>query len=157
MQKLFLQIITCGYILAKLLKKLSFPHKQRWKFFTSYFSAKTVHNYCRKHRKFAKFIILHNRTQLMRKFSPIVSKLAFSHVSQQLSNIQSTNCSHTNYKKRQLTAHTSIVKRYTAKCYKHAPFLFKSTLLWSLVLANQLTSPHKTQKQTNIAHSIITI
>ena len=36
--------------------------------------------------------------------------------------IQSTNCSHTNYQKQQLTAHTSIVKRYTAKCYKHAPF-----------------------------------
>ena len=38
------------------------------------FSCKTIHNYCRKHRKFAKFIILHNRTQSTEKFSPIVSK-----------------------------------------------------------------------------------
>ena len=70
--KPFLQIITCGYISMQLLKQLSFPHKQRWKYFTSYFFCKTIHNYCRKHRKFAKFVILHNRIQISEKFSPII-------------------------------------------------------------------------------------
>ena len=41
-------------------------------------------NYCRKHQKFAKFIILHNRShkiQNCEKFSPIVTqKLAFCQV-----------------------------------------------------------------------------
>ena len=41
-------------------------------------------DYCRKHRKFAKFIILHNRIQNSEKFSLIISKLAFSQVPQQL-------------------------------------------------------------------------
>ena len=48
--------------------------------------------------------------------------------------------------KQHLTAHTAIVKGYTAKCYKHAPFS-SSALLWSLVLVNQLTFPHKTQNK----------
>ena len=94
--------------------------------FHKLFFCKAIHNYCRKHQKFAKFVILHNRTQISEKFSPITpKKLAFSQVSQQFFNIQSANCSHTNYQKQQLTAHTSIVKRYMAKCYKHAPSLFK--------------------------------
>ena len=37
---LFLQISACGYILAQLLKQLFFPHKQRWKYFTSHFLQK---------------------------------------------------------------------------------------------------------------------
>ena len=32
---LFLQIITCGYILAQLLKQLFFHTKSRWKYFTN--------------------------------------------------------------------------------------------------------------------------
>ena len=39
------------------------------------------------------------------------------------------NCSHTKFSKQQLTAHTSIVKRITAKCYKHAPLPSKSTIV----------------------------
>ena len=37
---LFLQISTCGYVLAQLLQQLFFPHKQRWKYFTSHFCCK---------------------------------------------------------------------------------------------------------------------
>ena len=47
-------------------------------------SYKNIHNYCKKHRKFAKFIILHNRIQNSEKFSPIISKSAFPQVPQQL-------------------------------------------------------------------------
>ena len=39
------------------------------------------------------------------------------------------NCSHTKLSKQQLTAHKSIVKGYTAKCYKHAPFSSKRTIV----------------------------
>ena len=47
--------------------------------------------------------------------------------------------------KQHSTAHTSIVKGYTAKCYKHAHFSLQSALLWSLVLVSQLTFPHRLQ------------
>ena len=108
--------------ISAIAKTIIFSTQTEVEIFHNLFFCKTIHNYCRKHRKFAKFVILHIRIQISEKFSPIVPKLAFSQVSQQLSNIQSANCSHTNYQKQQLTAHTSIVKRYMAKCYKHAPF-----------------------------------
>ena len=47
-------------------------------------------NYCRKHRKFTKFIILHNRTQISEKFSPIVSKIGI--FSSATSIVQYTKC-----------------------------------------------------------------
>ena len=106
---------------------------------------KTIHNYCRKHRKSAKFVILHNRTQSSEKFSPIVSQSwHFLKVPHQLLYIQSINCSHANFSKQQLTAYTSIVKRYTASVTNTHKSL-QSALLLSLVLANLLTSTHKTQ------------
>ena len=46
---LFLQIITCGYILAQLLKQLFFPPNQGGKILHSK-STKISTNYCRKHR-----------------------------------------------------------------------------------------------------------
>ena len=61
------------------------------------------------------------------------------------------NCSHTKLSKQQLTAHKSIVKRYTAKCYKHAPF-YSSALLWSLVLESQLTFSAQNTKQINLTY-----
>ena len=156
MQKLFLQIITCGYILAKLLKQLSFPHKQRWKSFTSYFSAKPstiiVEN-TKNSPNLSSYTIEH---KLVRNSHLLSQKLAFSQVSQQLSNVQNANCSHTNYQKQQLTAHTSIVKRYRAKCYKHAPFLFKHTIVVTDISKSINISAQNT-KQTNLAHSVITI
>ena len=60
---LFLQIITCGFILAQLLKQIVFPHKTKVEISHKSNLTKNIHNYCRKHRKFAKFIILHNRIQ----------------------------------------------------------------------------------------------
>ena len=67
--------------------------------------------------------------KIVRNSHVLSQKLAFSQVPQQLSNIQSTNCSHTNYQKQQFTAHKSIVKRYMAKCYKHAPLSSKRTIV----------------------------
>ena len=42
------------------------------------------HNYCRKHRKFAKLIILHNRTQKVRKSHLLLCKISISQVPRQL-------------------------------------------------------------------------
>ena len=97
--------------------------------FHKLFACKTIHNYCRKHRKFAKSVILHNRMQTSEKFSPIVSKIGIFSSTTSIVLHTSTNCSHANYQKQQLTAHTSIVKRYTAKCYKHAPISSKHTIV----------------------------
>ena len=52
--------------------------------------------------------------KLVRNSHPLSQKLAFSQVPQQLFYTQSTNCSHTNFSKQQLTAHTSIVKKIMA-------------------------------------------
>ena len=73
-------------------------------------SYKISTNYCRKHRKFAKFINLHNRVQHSEKLSPIISKLAFSQSATAIVLQTSVNCSHSELSKQQLTAHTSIVK-----------------------------------------------
>ena len=43
----------------------------------------------------------------------------------------SVNCSYTKSSKQQLTVHTSIVKGDTTKCYKHTPFIFKCTIVFS--------------------------
>ena len=109
-------------------------------------SYKISTSYCRKHRKFAKFVILHNRIQISEKFSPIISKTGIFSSATAIVQQTSVNCSHTKLSKQQLTAHTSIVKGYMAKCYKHAPFS-SSALLWSLVLESQLTFPHKIQNK----------
>ena len=107
---------------------------------------KNIHNHCRKHRKFTKFIILHNRIQISENFSPIISKTGIFSNTTAIVQQTSVNCSHTKLSKQQFTAHMSIVKGYMAKCYKHAPFS-SSALLWSLVLESQLTFPHKIQNK----------
>ena len=111
--------------ISPIAKQLSFPHKQRWKFFTSYFSAKPSTIIVETTENSPNSSSYTIEYKLVRNSHLLSQKLAFSQVSQQLFNIQSANCSHTNYQKQQLTAHTSIVKRYMAKCYKHAPSLFK--------------------------------
>ena len=62
----------------------------------------------------------------------------------------SANCSHTKFSKQQLTAHTSIVKRIMAKCYKHAPLSSKSTIVVTGV--SKSTNIHaQITKQINLA------
>ena len=156
-RKPFLQIITCGYILAKLLKQLSFPHKQRWKPFTSNFSAKPSTIIVENTENSPNSSSYTIEYKLVRNSHLLSQKLAFYQVSQKLCTYK-VQIAHTQItKKQQLTAHASIVKRYTAKCYKHTPFLFKSALVWSLALANQLTISTQNAKQTNITHIVITL
>ena len=55
-------------------KTIVLPHKYRGGNTSQILSCTHIHNYCRKHRKFAKLIILHNRTQNSEKFSPIITQ-----------------------------------------------------------------------------------
>ena len=79
--------------------------------------------------------------KLVRNSHLLSQKMAFSQVPQQLFKQTNANCSHTKFSEQQLTAHTSIVKRITAKCYKHAPLSSKSTIVVTGV--SLLTSTHK--------------
>ena len=64
--------------ISKIAKTIIFSTQTEVEIFHKVNFCKTIHNYCRKHRKFAKFIILHKRTQISEKFSPIVSKIGIS-------------------------------------------------------------------------------
>ena len=103
---------------------------------------KNIHNHCRKHRKFTKFVILHNRIQTSENFSPIIfKKLAFSQVPHQLF-----------FNKRKLLTHKSLkgaincsyiyCEEDYGKCYKHAPFFFKRT-----IVSTGVTNVNKLLKQ----------
>ena len=74
----FSQIIStnnCMWIdISTIAKTIIFSTQTEVEIFHKLFFHKTIHNYCRKHRKFAKFVILHNRIQISEKFSPIISK-----------------------------------------------------------------------------------
>ena len=58
------------------------------------------------------------------------------------------NCSYANSSKQQSTAHTSIVKRNMAKCYKHTLFLFKCTIVFTGVknIIDSITLKYKPKK-----------
>ena len=95
-----------------------FPTQTKVEIFHKVIFGKNIHNHCRKHRKFAKFIILHNRIQNSEKFSRIVSKFGIFSSATAIILQTSANCSYTKTSEQQLTAH--IVKKVTVKCYKHA-------------------------------------
>ena len=61
--------------ISAIAKTIIFSTQTEVEIFHKLFFCKTIHNYCRKHQKFAKFVILHNRIQISEKFSPIISKI----------------------------------------------------------------------------------
>ena len=61
--------------ISKIAKTVIFSTQTEVETFHRLFFCKTIHNYCKNHRKFAKFVILHNRMQISEKFSPILSKI----------------------------------------------------------------------------------
>ena len=139
-----------------MLKQLSSPHKQMWKPFTSYFSAKPSTIIVENTENLPKFVILHNRTQISQKFSPIVSKIGIFSSATSIVLHTKRKLLTCKLSKQQLTAHTSIVKRYTAMCYKHAPISSKHTIVVTGV--SKSTNIHAQNTiQTNIAHIVITI
>ena len=145
--KPFLQIITCGYILAQLLKQLSFPHKQRWKFFTSYFSAKPSTIIVENTENSPNSSSYTIEYKLVRKFSPIIPKIGiFSSVT---AIVQHTKHKLLTHKLSKAAINCSYIycEEIYGKVLQTRTFSLQSTLLWSLVLGNQLTFPHKTQNK----------
>ena len=142
---LFLQIITCGYILAQLLKQLFFHTKPRWKYFTN--------QILQKHPQ----IIVENTEN-----SPNSSSYTIEYKIVRNSHLLSQNwhflkChSNCSTNKHKLLTHKVIkaaidcsyiyCEGNMAKCYKHALFS-SNALLCSLVLKSQPTFPHKIQNK----------
>ena len=89
---------------------------------------KNIHNHCRKHRKFAKFVILHNRIQISEKFSPIISKLAFSQVPQQCSTNKRKLLTHKIIKAAIICSHVYCEGIY-GKGLQTRTILFKCTIV----------------------------
>ena len=140
--------------ISKIAKTIIFSTQTEVEIFHKLFFAKPSTITVEKHRKLAKFVILHNRMQISEKFSPIVPKIGIS--SSATSIVLHTKCKLLTRKlsKQQLTAHTSIVKRYMAKCYKHAPISSKHTIVVTGVSKStnihaQNTIPNKLCKYRN--------
>ena len=140
--------------ISKIAKTIIFFPQTDVESFHKLFFFKSIHNYCRKHRKFAKFVILHNRMEISEKFSPIVTKFGIFSNATAIVLQTSTNCSHTKLSKQQLTALTSIVKRIVVS-------VTNTHLSSSNALLCQLVSQtHKLLKQikpTDIANYNINI
>ena len=142
--------------ISKIAKTIVFPHKQMWKPLTSYFSAKPSTIIVENTENSPKSVILHNRMQISEKFSPIVSKIGISSSAPSIVLHTKRKLLTRKLSKQQLTAHTSIVKSYTAKCYKHAPISSKHTIVVTGV--SKCTNIHTQNTiQTNLAHIVITI
>ena len=151
---LLLQIITCGCILAKLLKQLFFNTKLRWRCLTNQILQKYPQ------------IIVENTENLPDSSSYTIEYkiVRNSHLLSQNWHFLKchSNCS-TN--KRKLLTHNvtqaAIDCSYIycegnmAKCYKHALFS-SNALLLSLVLESQLTFPHKIQNKEILRILLIT-
>ena len=82
--------------------------------------------------------------QFSEKFSPIVTKIGISSSATSIVLHTKRKLLTRKLSKQQLTAHTSIVKRYMQSVTNTHQSL-QSALLWSLVLAHLLTFMHKTQ------------
>ena len=116
--------------ISTIAKTIIFSTQTEVQYFTSHFSAKPSTIIVGKHRQFAKFVILHNRIQIGEKILTYYLKNWHSLKCHSNCATYKAQIAHTtNYQKQQLTAHTSIVKRYTAKFYKHAPFSSKRTIV----------------------------
>ena len=145
-RKLFLQIIACGYILAQLLKTTVFPHK-----------IKVGKSQNSNPTKYPQVIVektenLPNSSsdtieyKLVRNSHLLSQKLAFSQVSQQLFNKQAQSLTH-NHQKAAINCSYIYCEEIYGKVLQTRTFSLQSALLWSLVLANQLTFLHKTQNK----------
>ena len=142
--------------ISKIAKTTIFSTQTDVETFHKLFFRKTIHNYCRKHRKFTKFVILHNITQTSEKLSPIVSKIGIFSSATSIVLHTKRKLLTRKLSKQQLTAFTSIVKRYMAKCYKHAPISSKRTIVVTGV--SKSTNIHAQNTiQINFANIGITI
>ena len=130
-------------ILGRKLRKIGFFAKtiQGSKVIFSTISC-TSHN-CRKHKKFAKIVTLHNTTKIGEKFSPIITKIWHFLKCHNNYISKSANCSHIIISKEQLTAHTPIVKRITVSVTNTHPSSSNALLCQTGVTNAQSTKTTK--------------
>ena len=147
---LFLQIITCGYILALLLKQLFFHTKPRWKYLTNQILQKYPQIIVENTKNLPDSVILHNRIQNSEKFLTYYLKIGISSSATAIVLQTSVNCSHIKLSKQQLSAHMSIVK-VLWQSVANTHYFSSNALLSSRVLKRQLTFSHKISKQINLA------
>ena len=130
--------------ISKIAKTIIFSTQTDVENFHKLFFCKTIHNYCRKHGKFAKFVILHNRMQISEKFSPIVTKIGIFPSATAIVLQTSANCSHTKFSKAAINCSHVYCEEDYGKCYKHTPLFFKCTIVSTSVTNAQITKTNKT-------------
>ena len=130
--------------ISKIAKTIIFSTQTDVENFHKLFFCKTIHNYCRKHGKFAKFVILHNRMQISEKFSPIVTKIGIFLKCH--SNCSSNKCKLLTHKIPKAAINCSHVycEEDYGKCYKHTPLFFKHTIVSTSITNAQITKTNKT-------------
>ena len=123
--------------------------------FLTLFFAKTIHNYCRTHRKFAKIATLHNTTQNSEKFSPIITKIGIFSSATAIVLQTSANYSHTKFSKAAINCSYAYCEEDYGKCYKHTPFFFKRTIVSTGATNAQITKTNKTYGYCKLQHKQI--
>ena len=129
-----------------MLKQLLFPHKQRWNYFTSYFSAKpstiiveSTENSPNSSSYTIEYKLVRN-SHLLSQFGIFSSVTAI---------VQHTKCKLLTHKLSKAAINCSYIycEEIYGKVLQTHTFSLQSALLWSLVLVSQLTFPHKLQNK----------
>ena len=130
--------------------KTIFFHTNRGGNISQIISCKNIHNHCRKHRKFAKLVILHNRTQISEKFSPI-----FGIFSSATAIVQQTtvNCSYTKIIKAAISSSYIYCEGIYDKVLQTHTILFKCTIVVTGVRKSPNISAQNTE-QINLAYIV---
>ena len=131
--------------ISKIAKTIIFSTQTDVENFLKLFFAKTIHNYCRKHQKFAQFTTLHNTTQKIVRNSHLLSQKFGIFSSATAIVLQtSANCSHTKFLEAAINCSHIYCEEDYGKCYKHTPFFFKRTIVSTSITNAQITKTNKT-------------
>ena len=143
---MFLQIIVCGQILVQKPKQLFYHTKIEVVIFHKFYLAHIptiIAENTENSPNSSSYTIEH---KIVRNSHLLLCKIGIFSSATAIFLQTSVNCSYAKSSKQQLTAHMSIVKGDTAKCYKHTSFS-SNTLLCSLVLRSYLALSHKIQNK----------
>ena len=133
--------------ISAIAKTIIFSTQTEVEIFHKLFFCKTIHNYCRKHQKVAKFIILYNRIQISEKFSPIISEIGiFSSVT---AIVQHTKRKLLTHKVSKAAINCSYIycEEIYGKVLQTCTTLFKRTIVVTGVRKSTNISAQNTNKQ----------
>ena len=138
-----------------MLKQLSFPHKQMWKTFSSYFLQKPstiIVEHTENSHNSQLYTIQHKNSE---KFSPIITKIGIFSSATAIVLQTSANCSHTKFSKAAINCSYVYCEEDYGKCYKHTPFFFKRTIVSTGATNAQITKTNKTYGYCKLQHKQI--